>query len=57
MAGGEHVEDAQFKGLTKYFNSVTDKGRANTAKATYLAVALVGLYLWLKPKKQTVDKK
>uniref|UniRef100_A0A646QE96 UpMuscle5 n=1 Tax=Hemiscolopendra marginata TaxID=943146 RepID=A0A646QE96_9MYRI len=57
MAGGGHVDDAQFKGLSKYFNSVTDTGRANVAKATLLGVGLIGLFFWLKPKKQAVEKK
>uniref|UniRef100_T1JIU1 Uncharacterized protein n=1 Tax=Strigamia maritima TaxID=126957 RepID=T1JIU1_STRMM len=27
--GGEKVDESQFKGMAKYFNSITDKGRAN----------------------------
>ncbi|GAB6031438.1 hypothetical protein CHUAL_009212 [Chamberlinius hualienensis] len=57
MAGGSHSEEANLKGISKYFNSVTLRGRANVAMATYAGVALLGLYLYLKPKKATTDKK
>ncbi|XP_045456088.1 ATP synthase membrane subunit K, mitochondrial-like [Melitaea cinxia] len=50
MAGGESVDESQFKGLSKYFNSTTNRGRANTAKATYAFFGAVILYYTLKPK-------
>ncbi|XP_059619648.1 ATP synthase membrane subunit K, mitochondrial [Phlebotomus argentipes] len=53
MAGGEDAaEAAKLTGLSKYFNSVTNTGRANVAKATYASVALLVLYFTLKPKKK-----
>lgn len=42
--------EAEFKGLSKFFNTTTFTGRANIAKATYAGMAVLGLYLWLKPK-------
>lgn len=42
----------QFTGLSKYFNNTTLYGRANVAKVTYGVVAILGLYLYLKPKKE-----
>ena len=32
MAGAEQVDESQFKGLSKYFNSVTLRGRANVRR-------------------------
>lgn len=29
MAGGAHVDESQFKGMSKFFNGVTNRGRAN----------------------------
>lgn len=52
MAGDAKVEGEQLKGLSKYFNSVTNTGRANVAKATYAGLGLVILYFMLKPKKK-----
>ncbi|XP_076228424.1 ATP synthase F(0) complex subunit k, mitochondrial [Nomia melanderi] len=51
MTGSEGSEP-KLTGLSKYFNSVTDNGRANVAKATYAAIAAIGLYYYLKPKKK-----
>lgn len=31
MAGDAHADEAQFKGLSKYFNSTTSTGRANVS--------------------------
>lgn len=31
MSGGEQVDQSQLKGLSKYFNGVTDKGRGNVS--------------------------
>jgi len=49
MAG---VEDAKFTGLSRYFNSYTNFGRANVAKATYAGMALFFVYYKLKPAKK-----
>ncbi|XP_073987190.1 ATP synthase membrane subunit K, mitochondrial [Rhodnius prolixus] len=49
---GKVEEDPNLKGMSKYFNSTTLRGRANTAKATYAGIALIALYFWLKPKKK-----
>ncbi|XP_076232951.1 ATP synthase F(0) complex subunit k, mitochondrial [Calliopsis andreniformis] len=51
MAGGDSQEE-KLTGFAKYYNSVTDRGRANVAKVTYAGVALLALYLYLKPKKK-----
>ncbi|VVD02236.1 ATP synthase membrane subunit K, mitochondrial [Leptidea sinapis] len=53
---GEAVDESQLKGLSKYFNSQTNRGRANTAKATYAFFGVVILYNILKPKKSTAAK-
>ncbi|XP_045760423.1 ATP synthase membrane subunit K, mitochondrial-like [Maniola jurtina] len=50
MAGAENVDESQLKGLSKYFNSTTNKGRANSAKATYAVFGLIALYFAMKPK-------
>lgn len=34
MAGDAHVDESQFKGLSKIFNSTTIKGRANVMKSS-----------------------
>ncbi|XP_076338457.1 ATP synthase F(0) complex subunit k, mitochondrial-like [Tachypleus tridentatus] len=52
MAGDAHVDKSQFKGLSKYFNSQTMKGRANVAKATYAGIALLTLYMVTGRKKK-----
>ncbi|XP_071050901.1 ATP synthase membrane subunit K, mitochondrial-like [Onthophagus taurus] len=53
MAGGsaDAAEEAKLKGMGKIFNSVTNKGRANVAMATYGSVGLLIAYFMLKPKK------
>lgn len=48
--GGSGVDESQFKGFSKYFNSYTDRGRGNIAKATYAGVAVIALYFWAKKK-------
>ncbi|KAJ8734226.1 hypothetical protein PYW07_014777 [Mythimna separata] len=50
MAGDSSVDESQLKGLSKYFNSQTNRGRANTAKATYAFMGAMILYFTLKPK-------
>lgn len=52
MSGDAHVDESQFKGMSKYFNSTTNRGRANVAKATYASVALLILYFKFKPSKK-----
>ncbi|PNF40344.1 Up-regulated during skeletal muscle growth protein 5 [Cryptotermes secundus] len=52
MAGDSHVDESQFKGISKYFNSTTSTGRANVAKATYATIGLLVLFFSLKPKKK-----
>ncbi|XP_015596710.1 up-regulated during skeletal muscle growth protein 5 [Cephus cinctus] len=47
---GDSGDGAKLTGLSKYFNSSTMYGRANVAKATYVAMALIAGYVWLKPK-------
>ncbi|XP_065346298.1 ATP synthase membrane subunit K, mitochondrial [Cloeon dipterum] len=56
MAGAA-VEDSQFKGLSKIFNSTTMKGRANVGKATYGVVGLIILYNMVKPSKKPAAAK
>lgn len=43
-------EEPKLTGLSKYFNSVTDRGRANVAISALTGMAIAGLYFWLKPK-------
>jgi hypothetical protein len=38
MAGDSHVDESQFKGLSKYFNSTTSTGRANVSIIHFLIV-------------------
>jgi len=57
MAGADEAAEAQLKGLAKTFNSVTMKGRANVAKATYAVMGGIALIMWLKPKKKAVPAK
>ncbi|CAL1298254.1 unnamed protein product [Larinioides sclopetarius] len=57
MAGSEAHGDAQFKGWQKHFNTYTIRGRSNITYATYSALAVFGLYMYLKPKKKAVEKK
>lgn len=49
---GSDSSGQNLTGWKKYFNSVTDYGRANVAKATYAGVAVLTVYLLLKPKKK-----
>ncbi|KFM83012.1 Up-regulated during skeletal muscle growth protein 5, partial [Stegodyphus mimosarum] len=50
--GGAGPSEAQFKGWQKHFNTYTIRGRSNITFATYGALALLGLYMYLKPKKK-----
>ncbi|XP_023944457.2 ATP synthase membrane subunit K, mitochondrial [Bicyclus anynana] len=50
MSGADSVDESQLKGLSKYFNSTTNRGRANVAKATYAVFGVIALYFTLKPK-------
>ncbi|XP_068911547.1 ATP synthase membrane subunit K, mitochondrial [Tenebrio molitor] len=53
MAGGsEAAEEAKLTGLSKIFNGVTTRGRANVAMATYASVGLIIAYFVMKPKKK-----
>lgn len=54
--GNEPPPGIELKGLQKYFNSYTDFGRANTAKATYAVMGLGFLYWWATKKKATPAK-
>jgi len=51
------VDESQFKGWQKYYNSYTQQGRVNVFLVTMGGLALVGLYLKLKPKKQAIEGK
>ncbi|KAL1494647.1 hypothetical protein ABEB36_010216 [Hypothenemus hampei] len=54
MAGAHEdpPEAAKLTGVSKYFNSITLRGRAHVAMATYASLAVLGLYLYLKPSKK-----
>ncbi|XP_037038752.1 uncharacterized protein LOC119076171 [Bradysia coprophila] len=52
MAGGEGADNPNLKGLSRIFNSETNYGRANVAKATYALMGLAILYFTFKPKKK-----
>ncbi|XP_076626269.1 ATP synthase F(0) complex subunit k, mitochondrial-like [Colletes latitarsis] len=54
MAGADSPEE-KLTGFSKYYNSVTDRGRANVAKVTLGGIALLGLYIYLKPKKKAAN--
>jgi ATP synthase regulation len=43
---GIPMDDPRMKGLSRYFNNSTIRGRANVAKATFLG--LFGFYLYKK---------
>lgn len=49
---GDSGEGAKLTGLSKIFNSQTNAGRANVAKATYGVIGLIIAYNLLKPKKK-----
>jgi len=51
MAGDAHVDESQFKGMSKYFNGVTMRGRANVALATYGVIGAIIAYNMRKPAK------
>ncbi|RWS01987.1 Up-regulated during skeletal muscle growth protein 5-like protein [Dinothrombium tinctorium] len=59
MAGEDDVkiDEKQFKGLARYFNSYTVEGRANTAKATLAVLGLTIAYFALRKKKPKTDAK
>ena len=50
---GIPLDDPNLKGLGRYFNSCTIRGRANVAKFTI--AALFGTYLYRKFSKSTVE--
>ncbi|XP_075226989.1 ATP synthase F(0) complex subunit k, mitochondrial-like [Lycorma delicatula] len=52
MAAPGDIDETQFKGLSKIFNSHTDRGRINFSKLTYAVCAGLALYFYLKPKKK-----
>ena len=45
------AEAAQFTGWRKYYNSTTQQGRFGCTVITYAGCALIGLFMYLKPKK------
>lgn len=49
---GDSAEGAKLTGLSKIFNSQTNAGRANVAKATYAFFGLIIAYNVMKPKKK-----
>ncbi|OXU25067.1 ATP synthase membrane subunit DAPIT, mitochondrial [Nasonia vitripennis] len=50
MAGADPPGSENLTGLSRIFNSQTNFGRANVAKATYATIALIVAYNLLKPK-------
>ncbi len=42
--GGEHVDESQFTGMSKYFNSYTNTGRRNCSILTLSVTAGLILY-------------
>ncbi|RWS23860.1 putative stretch regulated skeletal muscle protein-like protein [Leptotrombidium deliense] len=55
MAGDSGVDESQFTGLSKYFNSYTTRGRSNWAMATLSVTGCVIAYFTLFRKKATVE--
>ncbi|XP_045150188.1 ATP synthase membrane subunit K, mitochondrial-like [Echinops telfairi] len=56
MAGPEADAQFQFTGIKKYFDSSTPTGRMNCVLATYGHIALLVLYITLRPKKPPAVK-
>ena len=56
MASSNEAEQG-LTGLSKYFNSVTERGRANVAMSSIGGMIALGLYLYLKPKNKKTDEK
>lgn len=52
-----NIDPELIKGWRKYYNSYTAQGRFNVSASTLSAVALVGLYFMLRPKKKAVENK
>lgn len=53
---GEEYKDEDFKGIKKYFNTYTLRGRANSAKAVYAVLIPTIIYFaFIRKKKE--DKK
>lgn len=52
---GECIDDPSLKGITRYFNSSTVRGRANVAKATICGIA--AYIVFRKFKKSSIDDK
>lgn len=52
---GIPMDDPSLKGLTRYFNSATIRGRANVAKATLTGLCLFYVYKKLCPSTQVVE--
>lgn len=50
MAGHSDVDESQFKGLSKQFNTFTNRGRKNISVATLSVMAGVGAIFYLKSK-------
>lgn len=58
MAGDSGIDESQFKGWQKYFNTYTDRGRFNLSVTTVSVVAGIGVFFFIKSKlsKKKVDK-
>ena len=50
MAGHDGIDESQFKGLSKHFNTFTHRGRFNVSLATILTVATISSLVYLKKK-------
>ena len=50
MSGDSGVDEKQFKGLSKYFNTFTDRGRFNISVTTISVTIGLGLFFFLKSK-------
>ncbi|XP_068606960.1 ATP synthase membrane subunit K, mitochondrial [Brachionichthys hirsutus] len=56
MGGNDSVNEAQFTGFARYFNSETITGRRNYVLATYAGILSIFLFFKLRPKKQAAVK-
>ena len=50
MAGHENIDESQFKGLSKTFNTFTNRGRFNISATTICAVTGIITFVVLKKK-------
>ncbi|CAK9298035.1 unnamed protein product [Gordionus sp. m RMFG-2023] len=53
--GGGLVDDPNLKGFSRYFNTITRRGRQNVAIASLTGWTMLFVYLFSGKKKKTID--